>query len=46
MVSKSSTKQDGEATTGEVPESIVTHTEEKINTFKRRHGLSKNKKEY
>ena len=34
MASKSSTKQDGEATTGEVPGSIVTYTEEKINTFK------------
>ena len=43
MASKSSTKQDGEATTGEVPGSIVTHTEEKINTFKRRHGLWKKK---
>ena len=30
----SSTKQDGEATTEEVPGSIVTHTEEEINTFK------------
>ena len=34
MASKSSTKQDGEATTGEVPGTIVTYTEEKINTFK------------
>ena len=30
----SSTKQDGEATTEEVPESIDTYTEEEINTFK------------
>ena len=34
MASKSSTKQDGEATTEEVPGSIVTYTEEEINTFK------------
>ena len=34
MASKSSTKQDGEPTTGEVPGSIVKYTEEKINTFK------------
>ena len=34
MASKSSTKQDGEATTEEVPRSIVTYTEEEINTFK------------
>ena len=34
MASKSSTKQDGEATTGEVSGSIVTYTEEIINTFK------------
>ena len=34
MASKSSTKQDGEATTEEVPWSIVTYTEEEINTFK------------
>ena len=34
MASKSSTKQDGEGTMGEVPGSIVTYTEEKINTFK------------
>ena len=34
MANKSSTKQEGEATTGEVPGSIVTYTEEKINTFK------------
>ena len=33
MASKSSTKQDGEATTEEVPGSIVTYTEE-ITTFK------------
>ena len=30
----SSTKQDGEATTEEVPGSIVTYTEEEINTLK------------
>ena len=30
----SSTKQDGEATTEEVPVSIVTYTEEEINTLK------------
>ena len=34
MASKSSTKQDGEATTEEVPGSIVTYTEEEVNTFK------------
>ena len=34
VASKSSTKQDGEATTGEVPGLIVTYTEENINTFK------------
>ena len=34
MASKSSTKQDGEATTEEVPGSIVTYTGEEINTFK------------
>ena len=34
MASKSSTKQDGEATTEEVPGSIVTYTEEEINTLK------------
>ena len=34
MASKSSTKQDGEATTGEVPGSTLTYTEEEINTFK------------
>ena len=34
MASKSSTQQDGEATTEEVPGSIVTYTEEEINTFK------------
>ena len=34
MASKSSTKQDGGATTEEVPVSIVTYTEEEINTFK------------
>ena len=34
MASKRSTKQDGEATTEEVPGSIVTYTGEEINTFK------------
>ena len=34
MASKSSTKQDGEATTEETPELIVTYTKEEINTFK------------
>ena len=34
MASKSSTKQDGEATTEEVPGSIVTYAEEEVNTFK------------
>ena len=34
MASQSSTKQNGEATAEEVPGSIVTHTEEEINTFK------------
>ena len=34
MASKSSTTRDGEATTGEVSGSIVTYTEEEINTFK------------
>ena len=34
MASQSSTKQNGEATTEGVPGSIVTYTEEKINTFK------------
>ena len=34
MASKSSTKQDGEATTEDVPGSVVTYTEEEINTFK------------
>ena len=34
MASKSSTKQDGEATMEEVPGSIVTYTEEEINTLK------------
>ena len=34
MESKSSTRQDGEPTTGEVPGSIVKYTEEKIDTFK------------
>ena len=34
MASQSSTKQNGETTTEEVPGSIVTYTEEEINTFK------------
>ena len=34
MASQSSTKQNGEATTEEVPGSIVTYTGEEINTFK------------
>ena len=34
MASQSSTKQNGEATTEEVPGSIVTYTEEEINTPK------------
>ena len=34
MASQSSTKQNGEATTEEVPGLIVTYTEEEINTFK------------
>ena len=34
MASKSSTKQHGEATTEEAPGSIVTYTEEEIDTFK------------
>ena len=34
MASQISTKQNGEATTEEVPGSIVTYTEEEINTFK------------
>ena len=34
MARQSSTKQNGEATTEEVPGSIVTYTEEEINTFK------------
>ena len=34
MAIQSSTKQNGEATTEEVPGSIVTYTEEEINTFK------------
>ena len=35
MASQSSTKQNGEVTTEEVPGSIVTYTEEEINTFER-----------
>ena len=39
MVSQSSTKQNGEATTEKVPGSIVTYTEEEINTLiQRRRG--------
>ena len=34
MASQISTKQNGEATTEKVPGSIVTYTEEEINTFK------------
>ena len=34
MASQSSTKQNGEATTEEMPESIVTYTEEEKSTFK------------
>ena len=34
IASQSSTEQNGEATTEEVPGSIVTYTEEKINRFK------------
>ena len=34
MASQSSTKQNGEGTMEEVPGSIVTYTEEEINTFK------------
>ena len=34
MARKSSTKQDGEATTEEMPGLIVTYTKEEINTFK------------
>ena len=40
MASKSSTKQDEEATTEEVPESIVIYTEEGKNTFSRDAKLS------
>ena len=40
MASKSSTKQDKEATTKEVPGLIVVYTEEKINIFKRDVKLS------
>ena len=40
MAWKSSTKQDREATTEEVPRSIVIYTEEEINTFKRDVKLS------
>ena len=40
MASKSSTKQDEEATTEEVPGSIAIYTEEEINTFDRDVKLS------
>ena len=40
MASKSLTKQDKEATTEEVPGSIVIYTEEKINIFQRDVKLS------
>ena len=40
MSSKSSTKQDEEVTTEEVPGSIIIYTEEEINTFKRDVKLS------
>ena len=40
MASKSSTAQDEEATTEEVPRSIVIYTEEEINTFNRDVKLS------
>ena len=47
MASKRSTKQDGEATTEEVPGSIVTYTEEEIiKYFQRRYVLWKHEKEY
>ena len=38
MARKSSTKQDKEATTEEMPGSIVIYTEEEINTFHRDFG--------
>ncbi|CAH3046504.1 unnamed protein product, partial [Porites lobata] len=44
MPSQSSTKQNGEATTEEVPGSIVTYTEEEINTFKDDMALIENTK--
>ena len=40
MASKSSPEQDEEATTKEVPRSIVIYTEEEINTFNRDIKLS------
>ena len=40
MASKSSTKQHEEATTEEVPGSIILYTEEKMNTFHRDVKLS------
>ena len=40
MASKSSTEQDEEVTTKEVPRSIVIYTEEQINTFNRDIKLS------
>ena len=44
MASQSSTKQNGESTTEEVPGSIVTYTEEEINTFKDDMTLENTKK--
>ena len=44
MAIQSSTKQNGEATTEEVPGSIVTYTEEEINTFK--DDMALHEKEY
>ena len=40
MASKSSTEQDEEATTEEMPGSIAIYTEEEINTFNRKMKLS------
>ena len=45
MASKSSTKQDGEPTTGEVPGSIVKITGEKIDTFRDEMASENTKKE-
>ena len=44
MASQSSIKQNREATTEEVPGSIVTYTEEEINTFKDDMALENTKK--